>query len=262
MPGRSPWLMRGASDRPDWRDAAAYAPLLEADRSLFAWEWLRRGPDYRSAAKRSLEGPGGPARLGPEEFGLVQFEPPCLAVPHARPLWRSDIYPYVLGVGPCGLESPDDWFDVSGLAPLATLIRSRGLDHLLLSDGFRAIRLDGPSGLFGSGPVCLCYRIAGTSSARRPLMTLQRLLMLHASGRFARSLHAREARARRWIMVLRASDALATGSTQREIAGELLSATVKNPSWRDRESSVRSQVQRLVKAASEFGRGGFWSLLS
>jgi hypothetical protein len=29
----------------DWRDAAAYAPLLEADRSLFAWEWLRRDSD-------------------------------------------------------------------------------------------------------------------------------------------------------------------------------------------------------------------------
>ena len=35
---------------PDWRDAAAYEPLLEADRSLIAWEWLRRDRGYREAA--------------------------------------------------------------------------------------------------------------------------------------------------------------------------------------------------------------------
>jgi hypothetical protein len=37
------------SSRAEWHDAAAYAPLLEADHSLFAWEWLRRDPAWHSA---------------------------------------------------------------------------------------------------------------------------------------------------------------------------------------------------------------------
>ena len=31
-------------------------------------------------------------------FGLVAFEPPDLGVPHARPLWRGEVHPQVLGV--------------------------------------------------------------------------------------------------------------------------------------------------------------------
>lgn len=33
--------------RPDWRSAAAYAYLDNLSRSEFAWEFLRRNPDYR-----------------------------------------------------------------------------------------------------------------------------------------------------------------------------------------------------------------------
>jgi hypothetical protein len=80
---------------PDWRDAAAYAPLLEADRSLFAWEWLRRDPHYCEAAERASGVPGGADRSA-GQFGLVIFEDPRFAVPHARLHWRSDVHPRVL----------------------------------------------------------------------------------------------------------------------------------------------------------------------
>lgn len=36
--------------RPDWRDAAAYAPVLAGGRPALAWELLRRDPDYRAFA--------------------------------------------------------------------------------------------------------------------------------------------------------------------------------------------------------------------
>jgi hypothetical protein len=38
---------------PDWLNLATYRHLLEMDRAAFAWELLRRNPDYRLEAARS-----------------------------------------------------------------------------------------------------------------------------------------------------------------------------------------------------------------
>jgi hypothetical protein len=244
----------------DWRDAAAYAPLLEADRSLFAWEWLRRDTDYRAAACASKEGARA-ASPPPERFGLIRFESPHLAVPAARPLWSSDVHPYVLGAEATRPCPTDDSFHLEPLQGLARLVIRDHTEHLLLSDGLRAVRLDGSEGAFSRGPAHLRYALGGVSSAEPPLLTLRRFLALCRTGAFARSLHRREARARRWILLLRACDALAAGADQRQIAEEVLSRSVAEPRWRSRESSIRSQVQRLVRSARRMTAGGYRKLL-
>jgi hypothetical protein len=249
---------------PDWRDAAAYASLLDADRSLFAWEWLRRDPGYRAAADRSLQARTGmaDAASAAEHFGLVALEPPRLTVPNGRPLWRSDVDPFVLPVDLCGAASSAlDEVDMGQVQELARIIVEDGAEHLLLSDGLRSIRLDGPPGAFTGGPICLRYSIEGLIAAERRLLTLRRFLALCRTGHFSRSLHAREARARRWIIMLRAYDGLIAGADQRRIAQELFSSSVTEPRWRSRESSVRSQVQRLVRSARRIAAGGYRSLL-
>jgi hypothetical protein len=249
---------------PDWRDAAAYAPLIDADRSLFAWEWLRRDPAYRAAAVRgrpthsSIEG----TVPGPESFGLLIFEPPQLAAPHARPVWSSDVYPSVLSVDRTETElNVTDEIDLRRMNELVRIVVGNDAEHLLLSDGVRAIRLDGPPSTFSAGPVRLRYSIEGLVAAEGPLLTLRRLLALCRTGQFSQSLHRREARARRWIMILRAHDALNAGADQRQIALELLSRSVVEPGWRSRESSVRSQAQRLVRSAGHIAAGGYRCLL-
>ena len=253
-----------AANRPDWRDAAAYAPLFNADRSLFAWEWLRRDPSYRAAAEGSLSANSAIAETAApaERFGLVLFEPPHLTVPFARPLWRSDVHPFVLPVevGRAALWAAN-YIDVESMRDLARIVGGNGTEHLLLSDGLRSIRLDGPPGAFTNGSASLRYWIEGLIAADRPLLTLRRFLALCRSGRFSRSLHPREARARRWIMMLRAYDGLVAGADQRQIAEQLFSSTVVEPRWRSRESSVRSQVQRLVRSARAFAQDGYRGLL-
>lgn len=256
-----PCVQAATPSGPDWRDSAAYAPLLEADRSLIAWEWLRRDRAYREAAKRASAADALiPASAAAEAFGLIAFEPPHLAVPHARPVWCAHAHPYVLSTelvpqGPAG-----DRFDVARLRGLVRILAGERADHLLLSDGLRAIRLDAPSGAFERA-VCLRYRLDGLSSAEPPLLTLRRFLALCRTGHFARSLHRRECRARRWVMALRAWDGLAAGADQRRIASELFSRTAADPHWRTRESSVRSQVQRLVRSARQLAAGGYRRLL-
>ena len=246
----------------DWKDAAAYAPLLDADRSVFAWEWLRRDPGYRAAASRA---PGSPTATGlpqPELWALHAFEDPDMAVPNARPVWRADLHPYVLATVAARPGASSDAFDLACFGPLAKLVKSRvGREHLLISDGLRVIRIDVLAGSLVQGPVQLRYLLSGVSSAEKPLRTLRRLLALQRDGRFSRSLHAPETRARRWLLYLRAFDALAAGADQREIAAELLSRTADEPRWRSRASSVRSQAQRLVRGARHMASGAYREFL-
>ena len=108
---------------PDWRDAAAYQPLLLADRSIFAWEWLRRDPEYRAVADGTLMGGGiGAAPGRPDRFGLHAFLSPRLSATRARPLWRADVFPFVLEVEATKARDEADAFDLARFAATATLL--------------------------------------------------------------------------------------------------------------------------------------------
>lgn len=245
---------------PDWRDAKAYEPLLRADRSLFAWEWLRRHPDYRDDAVGALCGGGGGGEQ-PERWGLHAFECPTLAVPNARPVWRAEHHPDALAVE-AGPPNGDDDFHLERLAASSSLVTaSDGREHLLISDGLRSIRIDVCAGTLRQGPARLHYRLAGMAAAERPLLTLRRLLAIWRTGRFSATLHPPETRARRFILMLRAHDAVASGATQRQIAAELLGCRAAPHRWRVEEASRRLQVQRLVRGARLAAAGGYLSLL-
>lgn len=249
----------------DWRDAAVYAPLLQADHPAFAWEWLRRDPGYRAAAERALG--SGSVQVGDESrdagtWGLHAFEAPHLGAPAARPMWRAEIHPYVLEADAAPSDEGCDSFELARLRVASAMVTGpSGLEHLLISDGFRAIRLDLLSGSLRHGPVRFRYRLAGFESARAPLLTLRRLLALWRTGRLSAALHPSEARAGRFVLMLRAHDALACGATQREIAAELLSAEAGEARWRVSAPTVRSRVQRLVRNVRTMAAGGYLSLL-
>ena len=253
----------GAVERflPDWRDADAYAPLLAADRPLLAWEWLRRDEAYRWAACQAA-GMAGSCVAGPGRWGLHAFEPPDAAVPDARPVWRADVHPYVLPVR--AVPGADgDSLELEPLAPLCRLVEgSAGLQHLLICDGLRSIRIDVVEGSIGEGGARLHYLIAGFEDAEKPLLTLRRLLALRRTGHFPASLHSAGTRARRFVLMLRAYDALASGAGQREIAAWLLDGDALRDRWRVRAPSLRSRVQRLVGCARTVAGGGYRALLA
>lgn len=247
----------------DWRDAAHYAPLLGVDRSILAWEWLRRDPAYREAAHASMIGQAGTGPNLPADWGLHAFEPPARAAPAARPLWIAEVHPPVLAAAAEPPVRAADAFDISRLRPLVTIIDAgSGREHLLITDGLRALRLDVVAGSVREGPVQLRFLIAGLEAAERPLLTLRRLLALCRGGRFSPALHPPDSRARRLILMLRAHDGLADGAMQREIAATLLSAEAATERWRVSAPTLRARAQRLVRAARLMAAGGYRSLLA
>jgi hypothetical protein len=182
-------------------------------------------------------------------------------VPEARPIWCCETCPYVLRVDAARCVGGEA-FDLGQLAAMSTLLsRADGREHLLISDGLRVIRMDVLAGTVVGAPAQLRYQLEGLESAERPLLTLRRLLALWRTGRFSRSLHAPEVRARRWVLLLRAHDALAAGADQRDIAEVLLSPEARERRWRSRVPSLRSQAQRLVAGARRMSAGGYRELL-
>ncbi|HEV2593639.1 MAG TPA: DUF2285 domain-containing protein [Sphingomicrobium sp.] len=261
---RSAWLRlvdRAFDMGFDWRDPKRYACLLDADRSLFAWEWLRRNSAYRAAARNARHGIGAFGDCAAERFGLVRFEDAEASVPRARPLWRSDINPQVL-VADFSRESREETgFELDRFRHLAHLVSERETDHLLLTDGLRAIRLDAPRGAFETRDMRLRFRIGAVPLSEFSVLALRRFLALARRGRFARSLHRPEPRAPRWILQLRAHDGLEAGADLREIAEELLGRSTAETRWRTRDPSLRSQAQRVVRSARVLANGGFRQLL-
>lgn len=243
----------------DWRDEDAYRPLLEAERSAFAWEWLRRDGRYREEARAALsERSPDVADAEAARWGLHAFEAPVLAAPEARPVWRADRHGQVLALAACRSMSGGGSFDLDRLAPIATRIRrGSGQEHWLLSDGLRSVRFDIAGAGCGTSGARLCCPLSDLMRRDAPLLALRRLVALYRTGRFASALHRPERRARRWIQMLRTHDALAAGATQREIAAALLGSEAGAPRWRIEAPSLRSQVQRLVRSARRMGEGGY-----
>ena len=254
-----------AAHVPRWTDSSAYAPLLRIERSGFAWEWLRRQGAYQRAARRALELGEAVERLEDRSalgWNLHAFEDPDLSAPEARPVWAAAAHPWVVQAIAERSTPDEDSLDLERLGPLATIVLSSEVERLLLSDGYRSVRLDLRGTGIGSPCVRLSYRLAGIEALERPLLVLRRLRSLAMSGRFRHSLHPRVGRANRLVRLLRTHDALQAGASQADIAQRLLRPGLERSRWRIHSPSIRSQAQRLVAAARRMSNGGFWRLLA
>ena len=141
-----------------------------------------------------------------------------------------------------------------------TVVGASGKEHLSISDGLKRIRLDVVSGTLLEGPVRLHYQLAGFEAADTQVLTLRQLLAVDRLGRFSRSLHPRETKVERWVMMLRAHDLSVIGASQREIAGVLLGPDAV-ADWRTRSDFLRLRIQRLLRDASAMTSGGYLDLL-
>jgi hypothetical protein len=252
---------------PDWRDAAAYEPLKDIAPGLLAWEWLRRRNDYRLAAAAAPPvGNGAQAVMlagdpAAHRWNLHRFENPKLSAREARPVWRGlRSTPVPVAEAEASLSDGTE-FELARVLPFATLVFERDLQRLLLSDGRSIIRLDVAGAALPDGPVHLHYRFSGVDGAKtsaRLAASLQRLML---TGRFPDPVRRPLIKSTRRILLLRTSDALEAGASQREIAAEIMRKGSLGSSWRHDDPSLRSQVQRLVRGARRLVNEELWDLV-
>lgn len=227
----------------NWRTASHYKALLQADRRAFAWEWLRRHAPYRRAWHFR--------DVPPSRFGLLTYEDPDRATPHARPIWDTDADPMVIESWPGARGAPEcDSLDIRAFADCVTVeVDENEVEHWLLSDGRWIVRLDLHEGTLLGGPVLLEHRVRGFASADPKLDALRQLGALARRGTLPPSLLPRERRAPRWVLELRTADAIADGASQQDIARAFFGGALAEDGWRAGNDSYRLRVRRLIRIA-------------
>lgn len=234
----------------NWMSAKGYVQLLGADRSAFGWEWLRRSSSYRQAWNAQLNRQSTD-RPDPRRFGLERFEDPALGAPWARPVWSASADPNVICAGVVDpFARAADRIDLRALSHLVSLaIDEQEIEHLLLSDGRRSIRIDIVEGTLIGCPASLRFTLHGIAKLRGPLATLGRLARLVETGRFPEPSGATTRRHARWVVELRVADAVMAGASHQQIARVLFDGLVADRRWRTESASLRQRVQRLAAGA-------------
>lgn len=136
-----------------------------------------------------------------------------------------------------------------------------GIEQAILDDGDYRVQLEVSGRSLLDGPAMLHYDLSGFEDVDPKLLTLQRLFALRRLGRFPRSLFPPEARARRWVLALRALDASRAGASPREIAAVLVGEDVVRRDWDGDSDYLRSRVRRAIVAGECLANGGHLDLL-
>ena len=142
-----------------------------------------------------------------------------------------------------------------------TVVLPDGAETAAISDGYRRIRMDVEHGTLRQGPVNLTSTIDGLIGVDAKILTLRRLAALCRLGGFSRGLYPKERLAPRWILALRAHDAIRGGASQRELAMTLLGVTDIDAGWSRGANFHRLRVQRLLRNARSMVQGGYRTLL-
>ncbi|MDQ8757463.1 DUF2285 domain-containing protein [Sphingosinicella sp. LHD-64] len=208
--------------------------------------------------------PSSPPAHAPRPGGSPFAERPDRPAPEARLLWRAEFDRGVLAVraAPAG-RNDSGGFELARLQRWATLaVGEDGREHLVLSNGWRRIRLDVIEGrLLGSGRVRLHYELSGVSGLEQRLLTLRRLLALWQRGRFVHALFPPLRGLPRRLEALRVADAVADGASYREIATALFGEPVVRAQWNGPSDFLLSRVRRRAAEARRMAAGGYQALL-
>ncbi|SMF81737.1 hypothetical protein SAMN06265365_1413 [Tistlia consotensis] len=81
----------GISPRADWRDPECYKSLVDLDRAGWAWEWLKRNPDFATAAGR-LPQVSPPLPPSAAERRLKAAQPRILRIQNPGPFEQWGVF--------------------------------------------------------------------------------------------------------------------------------------------------------------------------
>lgn len=218
----------------------------------FAWEFLRRNPEYRAEFARGSAASGaGEVRLD-RRWGLRFAVDPALPAPRAEVFWREDVAPGLvvpLIDDPRGQGRP-------ARAPLGVGSARRGEDglHMRLAAGLQLLfrgeaRPD--------GPVLVVLTFDQDFGLRvRAVEALQRA----RDGRLQQRSRLTPAQRARLARCLVALDGRRRGDSYRDIARTVFgAAALDREDWRT--ASLRDVTIRLARTGKALMQGGYLKLL-
>jgi len=232
--------------------------LAQLSRRGWAWEFLRRNPEYRA-----MYGTGD-ARA-PTSWGLLHFADPSLSALNADVFWRPDDCVDVLPMRLCRDPSLAtgvalDLERLSCRIAVASEASVQRRDILLSEEGrFLQLAIFGDGDLNGTTLMVAALGEPNTVMARTA--SLRRLNDLLFNKTMRKVLYPYESRAARLITVLSALDGWLAQMPQREIAATMFSKARVEREWNDPRENLRDQVRRAIGYGQDLMNGGYRQFL-
>jgi len=260
-------MMHGAKD---WRDRESYAYTACFSLREWAWEFLRRNPDFIEDWKKARNeygfyGQDGATttflamtnNLSLRKWGCIYASNPEQDSRSASVFWCPDICLGVLRLK-AELAKGGDGFTLHNIhSPSVVLELKDGGQHILFAhDGcWLQIAIEGAD-ILKPGKFSLSL-----SQDRRTSQETRRLLRcfddLRFSGRIMSSHFQPTAHGRRLRFVLQALDGLLGGADQREIAVALIGKKRVEADWRHPIRSLPDRIRRTISRGCFLMRGGY-----
>ncbi len=263
---------------PVWSNNAAYDYTARLSRREWAWEFLRRNPEFR-AAWRS-------AQL---EYGIAGYDAgtTMIAAPFAKPslaqwgvlyctapdqdaqtasvFWCPDMCSAVLRLTAFAVSSNIDAtpFLLRDIACPSILLEMRdGPQHLLFAEEGRGLQLV-IEGADIVHPVRLMTNSAPHAAlANAQLRSLQCFNDLRLTGRLYTANLQRDPLSPRLRRVLRILDGKLSGASHETIAKAVLGGEYARDRWQGRGRTLRDRFRRAVRRGYDLMQGGYRDLLS
>jgi hypothetical protein len=247
----------------DWRSPAAYLPLKGYGRAGFAWEIVRRNPDYANEyewldSKSPTD--GGEADKAAKRWGLRILSDPFFSCDQQPIFWLPEVLPTILEVQSARQDLTFDPLDLGPLLnhPDTQIHRICPTDDVVIArpDGEYRLWLDQENAEAMAIVIPIDrlfeYRTAAALNFWRALRGLRPGPDPMPLSDFARG---------QLILILRLIDAQHDGATEREAAAVILNAKADNRrDWIGSEH--RARLKRLLARGSKLLAGGYFQLLN
>jgi len=240
--------------------------MVSLPRTAWAWEWLRRSPQYRAEWDRRRERGTQSLLLKPgSRWPLVRFEDPAHDSRAATVFWRREVCREVLPLAASTAFTRHDpeYFRLDGLQCRVATLPEPEFDrlHVLFADEGRLLQIQICGATHFEGGVLLTPVLPPPHLRPARTQALLRLNDLMAHGTLRSSLYTAEARNVRMVRVVRALDGALAGVPHRDIALSLFGEKRVAEEWHGTSNALRDHVRRAIGHGRELVDGGYMRLL-
>jgi hypothetical protein len=230
----------------------------------WAWEFLRRCPEYRLAHERHVAEPAAnPAAIQASalHWGLLRFEDPGRSALDAEVFWRMKACRQILPLA-AGAMRPGTAAETINIEKLEcrTTVYPLGVEDrqdVLFTQAGRFLQL----AIFGSVPLSeallLTPALPSLSYCESRLVAVRRFTDLVKHGTMRPSLYQRERRAPRLMLVAQALDGWLARAPHRDIGIALFGAARVERDWSHSGNHLRDQVRRAIRHGRILASGGY-----